>query len=115
MKTRSLSRWTALAAGLVLALFASPLSAHEGHHHTALGTIRSIEATQLELETKEGKTLVFVLTDKTTYKHGDSAVSRDHLKATARVAVMYEVKDGKNFAIAIKLAAMSSGRSGAAE
>lgn len=115
MKTRSLSRWTALAAGLVLALFASPLSSHEGHHHTALGTIRSLEATQLELETKEGKTLVFVLTDKTLYKHGNSTVSREHLKAAARVAVMYELKDGRNVAIEIKLGAMSTEQPGSAE
>lgn len=106
--------WTLLFAGLALLLSARPSLAHEGHHHTALGTIRSIAATQLEIETKEGKIETFLLTDKTTYKHGDTAVSRDHLQVAARVAVMYEVKDGKNVAIEVKLGAANGGPSGVA-
>lgn len=114
MTLRSTSPWTLLFAGLALVLSARPSVAHEGHHHTALGTIRSIAETQLEIETTEGKIKSFLLTDKTTYKHGDTAVSRDHLKADARVAVMYEVKDDKNVAIEVKLGAVLGGRAGAA-
>jgi len=101
--SRSNLQW-ALAALLALAVGA-PAVAHEGHHHNAMGTVRAIAATELQLETKESKLETFVLTDATTYKRGDAGAKREDVQVGARAVVMYETKDGKNVAIEVKLAA----------
>ena len=102
MNLQTTLRRTLLAAGLLLAS-AWPALAHEGHHHNAMGTIRAVQANQIDLETTEGKIEVFVLTDTTSYKRGDAAAKKEDLVVGARAAVMYEAKGGKNLAIEIKL------------
>jgi hypothetical protein len=91
------------AATIALSVVVAAARAHEGHHHNAMGTIRAVQANQLDLETTEGKIEVFVLTDTTSYKRGDAAAKKEDLVVGARAAVMYEAKGGKNLAIEIKL------------
>ncbi|MFN7943138.1 MAG: hypothetical protein U0X73_16215 [Thermoanaerobaculia bacterium] len=104
MSTHPSARRSFVTAALIFAAVV-PALAHEGHHHNAMGTIRTVQANQLDLETTEGKVEVFVLTDTTSYKRGDSAAKREDLEVGARAVVMYEAKDGKNLAIEIKLGA----------
>lgn len=84
---------------------AAAAQAHEGHHHTTMGTVKAIDATKLDLETTEGKLESFVLTAETAYKRGDAAAVHHDVAVSARAAVMYETKDGKNVAIEVKLGA----------
>lgn len=108
----------ALAGAALLA--AAPVSAHEGHHHTAMGTVKTVDGAKLDLETKAGE-LTFALTETTSYKRADAAATREDVAAGERAVVMYETKDGRNLAIEVKLgakkgegqAAARSGRSDA--
>ena len=100
--TRSNLQWT--LAALVAVTVGAPAVAHEGHHHNAMGTVRTIAAAELQIETKENKLETFVLTDATTYKRGDATARREDVKVGERAVVMYETKDGKNLAIEVKLA-----------
>ena len=102
MRTHPSGRRSFVTAALIFAAVV-PALAHEGHHHNAMGTIRAVQANQLDLETTEGKVEAFVLTDATSYKRGDAAAKREDLAVGARAVVMYEAKDGKNLAIEVKL------------
>ena len=102
MRTHPSGRRSFVTAALIFAAVV-PALAHEGHHHNAMGTIRAVQANQLDLETTEGKVEAFVLTDTTRYKRGDAAAKREDLAVGARAVVMYEAKDGKNLAIEVKL------------
>jgi YHS domain-containing protein len=104
MRTNRMTRRWIVAATIAFAVGA-PTLAHEGHHHNAMGTVRAVDAAQLQLETKDSKLEIFVLTDATTYKRGDAAAKREDVAVGARAVVMYESKDGKNVAIEVKLAA----------
>lgn len=101
---RNLRLQLALLACIGIGL-AAPARAHEGHHHTAMGTVKAIDAAKLDLETTDGKLESFVLTAGTTYKRGDVVARREDVSVAARAAVTYEMKDGKNIAIEVRLGA----------
>lgn len=102
MKMQSILRRSLLVAGLAV-LLARPSAAHEGHQ--AMGTIRALATTQLELDTTQGKVEVFRLTPSTVYKRGDAAAKREDLAVAERAVVMYETKDGANVVIEVRLGA----------
>lgn len=81
--------------------------AHEGHHHDALGTVEAIDSEHLTLTVSEEETLTFALTEETSYKRGDEAVSREDVVAGERAVVMYEKKEDVNRAVEVKLGAKS--------
>ena len=98
-------RQTTLATALMGALaMTGGVLAHEGHHHDAMGTVEAVDAEQMTLTVSEEETLMFALTDETSYVRGDEAVSREDVVAGERAVVMYEKKDGVNTAIEVKLA-----------
>lgn len=105
MRMQRIRCFALATATIALSVVVAPALAHEGHHHNAMGTIRAVQANQIDLETTESKIEVFVLTDTTSYKRGDSAAKKEDLVVGARAVVMYEAKDGKNLAIEIKLGA----------
>lgn len=82
--------------------------AHEGHHHTAMGTVKAVEAAQLDLETKDGAAETFVLTEATVYKRGDAAAGNADVEVGERAVVMYETKEGRNLAIEVRLGVKKS-------
>lgn len=86
-------------------LLGRPLLAHEGHHHTALGVVKAIAEAELELETTEGETQTFLLTQKTAFRRADTAVSQDEVEVGERAAVMYEETDGVKTALEVELGA----------
>ena len=101
MKHRSIPDWSLLV--ILVVMMAAPSTAHEGHHHNAMGTVHAIQAAQLDLETKDGTLATFVLDEKTTYKRGDNGARREDVRVGERAVVMYEVKEGKNVALEVKL------------
>ena len=102
-RTRKTLLTLALAGAGTLTL--APAFAHEGHHHTAMGTVKAVEAAKLDLETKDGKVETFALTDATTYQRADAASTREDVAVGERAIVMYETKDSRNLAIEVKLGA----------
>jgi hypothetical protein len=73
-----------LAAALVMPAAAR---AHEGHAHKVMGTVSAVTATQLELKTPEGKTVIATLNQKTTFARGKQKVEATAVKVGERVVV----------------------------
>jgi hypothetical protein len=89
-----MSRRVILAAALA-ALLAVPMSvrAHEGHAHKVMGTVTVRQDNQLEVKTKDGKTVTITLNEKTSFVRGKEKVGLDALKPGERVVV--DVGNGK--------------------
>jgi len=94
-----------LLAAVLLVLTSSATTAHEGHHHDAMGTVRAVREAQLELETQAGKIETFQLNDKTSYRRGEAAVKRENLEVGERAVVTYEMRGATNLAIEVRLSA----------
>lgn len=80
-KLRSLALLTALA---VLAAPAVLWAHGKGH---VMGTVAAVDATHLEIKTKEGKTVTVTLNDKTKYKKGDAEGASADVKPGMKVSV----------------------------
>ena len=88
---------------IALAAFAGRLSAHAGHQHKALGTVGAVDASHVEIKTKDGKTLSLLLNADTKYLNGKTAGAATDVKKGQRVAVTYVEKDEKYVATEILL------------
>lgn len=105
MRTK-VSKAQSTTAGLVLALgLLAPTAvlAHEGHHHEAMGTVKTIHEEHLVVTTTEGQERTFVLSESTKFVRGKAPSTRADLAAGERAVVMYETKDGADHAIEVKL------------
>lgn len=82
--TRNLRSLALLTA---LAVLAAPavLSAHGKGH--VMGTVASVDATHIEVKTKEGKTVKVTLNDQTKYKKGDADAASTDVKPGMKVSV----------------------------
>lgn len=107
MKGQRVKRLHTLKIGLTAAILLSaiPALAHEGHHHSAMGTVKALDTTRLDLETKDGKLETFVLTDATAYKRTDTPAKREDIRIGERAVVMYEMKEGRKLALEVRLGA----------
>lgn len=83
-----------ITISLVTFLAAATAFAHAGHQHAFLGTIKSVNANQLVVETTEHKDVTFTLTEKTMLMKGTETATRADLVAGKRVAVSVE-NDGR--------------------
>jgi ferric-dicitrate binding protein FerR (iron transport regulator) len=73
---------------LAVALFLpAAASAHTGHVHKVMGTVTAVTATQLDVKTTDGKTVIVVLDGKTTFKQGTAKAGADVVKIGERVVV----------------------------
>jgi hypothetical protein len=88
-----MTRRIAIAAALTLLLGAGAVWAHDGHTHTVMGTVTSIQPQRLEVKTNDGKTVTIVLNDKTTFVRGAEKLTPADLAAGQRVVV--DVGNGK--------------------
>lgn len=75
-----------------LALVPLGAAAHAGHEHHVLGTIKSIDATRIVVQTVDDKTheqraVAIALNGATKIRRGDEAASRSDLRVGERVAV----------------------------
>ena len=91
--------------GLALVLSARTVTAHEGHAHTAMGTVAAITAEHLEVKTSGGKAETFVLTADTKLDRAGKAETSDKVVIGERVVVHYKEVGGKNVAQHVQLAA----------
>ena len=72
----------ALVAVLVIPVFAS---AHEGHDHTVMGTVSSIDGTNLMVKMADGKTVMVMMDAKTKVTQGKTKLDVKTLKVGDRV------------------------------
>jgi hypothetical protein len=88
---------------LALALFlvATTAFAHAGHQHHFLGTVKSLQNTQLVITTTAGKDAAFMLTPTTAVTRDGATVARTELTAGRRVAV--EVANDGKTAVSVKV------------
>ena len=80
----------ALAAALAVPAYAR---AHEGHAHKVMGTITMRHENHLEVKTKDGKTVLITLNEKTSIVRGKQKIDLDALKPGERVVV--DIGNGK--------------------
>ncbi|HKC10527.1 MAG TPA: hypothetical protein VKI41_00565 [Vicinamibacteria bacterium] len=88
---------------VILPAFAGPLSAHAGHEHKALGTVLAVDASHLDLKTKDGKTVSVQLNAETRYLKAEGAATLADVKVSERVVVTYTEKDEKYLAKEVRL------------
>ena len=78
--------WMIGVAVLAAALLAPRMSsAHEGHDHTVMGTISSIDGTNLMVKTTDGKTTMVMMDAKTKITRGTAKLDAKALKVGDRV------------------------------
>src|SRR5438105_14209254 len=75
------------AAVLAAVLLVAPrmARAHEGHDHTVMGTIASIDGTNLMVKTADGKQTMVMMDAKTKITQGKNKVDLKVLKVVDRV------------------------------
>jgi len=83
-----------LSATAMLAL-PGRLLAHEGHVHKVMGTVAVVDATHIEVDTKEGKKESYPLTKDTKYLKGKAAAMAADVKVGARVVLSVVEKEGE--------------------
>ena len=69
--------------------------AHEGHVHKVMGTVTTVNETQLEVKATDGKTSMIVLNDKTKILRGKANAKVEQLKPGERVVVTATETKGK--------------------
>lgn len=90
-------RTVAMVASFVtLMAFAGRAQAHEGHEHKALGTVSAIDASHVEVRTKDGKTVSVQLNAETKYLKGKTPAVLADVKVAQRVVVTY-VEQGEKY------------------
>jgi len=99
-----------LFLGLFLALAARTASAHEGHVHTAMGTVASVTAERLDVKTAAGKTDLFTLTAETKFDRSGKPEIWSKIALGERVVVHFKEAGGKNVAQHVQLAANGDGQ-----
>jgi hypothetical protein len=81
----------ALAGALVVPTVAR---AHEGHAHKVMGTVSSVEGSNVTVKTSDGKTVMVMLDKKTAITRGKTKLDAAAVKVGDRVvAVGMEEKD----------------------
>lgn len=94
------STWIAGIALVAALAFPSVLLAHEGHPHRVMGTVSAMTATQIDVETADGKTVAIALDAKTVYQSGKSKVDAKMVKVGERVVVSAVQAKGAKIATA---------------
>ena len=94
-----------LAGALVLPVAAR---AHEGHAHKVMGTVASIEGTNVMVKTTDGKTVMVMLDAKTKITQGKNKVEPAALKVGDRVVAEGKEDKGMITAATVKLGEVSA-------
>ncbi len=92
------------ASTLLTMLAVGWAAAHEGHAHTAQGTVKAVSAEQLDLAREEGKVESFVLRTDTKYRRGEAVEKREAIQVGERAVVRYVEQEGKKVAKEVRLA-----------
>ena len=96
-------RYLHLALIVLIFALAVPAMAHEGHVHKVLGTVASVQPTQIDVKSTDGKVVTIVLDAKTAITRGKDKLDAAALKVGERVSVDYTQAKTINTAKTIKL------------
>jgi hypothetical protein len=100
-----MKKWiVAVAVGAVL-LAPRFAGAHDGHDHTVMGTIASIDGTNLMVKTADGKQTMVMMDAKTKITQGTTKVDVKALKVGDRVVASGPEDKGMISAETVKLGA----------
>jgi hypothetical protein len=87
----------------LLLLATTSLFAHGGHVHNVLGTVKTVQATQLVLQKTDGSDMTVVVNAATKYEMGGNPATSADLVSGARVSV--HLADDSKTAVMVKIAA----------
>ena len=97
-------RVVALSVSVMLAL-AGQVSAHEGHVHKMMGTVTAVDATHLEIDSKDGGKISIALNQDTKCLRGSAPAAVSDIKVGERVAVSAVEQEKKMVAREVRMAA----------
>ena len=101
-----MKKWIVAVAVIGAALLAPRFArAHEGHDHTVMGTIASIDGTNLMVKTADGKQTMVMMDAKTKITQGTTKVDAKALKVGDRVVASGPEEKGMISAETVKLGA----------
>ena len=101
-----MKKWIIAVAVIGAALLAPRFArAHEGHDHTVMGTISSIDGTNLMVKTADGKQTMVMMDAKTKITQGTTKVDVKALKVGDRVVASGPEDKGMISAETVKLGA----------
>jgi len=101
-----MKKWMIAIVVLGAALLAPRLSlAHEGHDHTVMGTISSIDGTNLMVKTADGKMTMVMMDAKTKITQGKTKLDVKALKVGDRVVAAGPEEKGMISAETVKVGA----------
>ena len=96
--------WIVGLALIALVIFTPAAArAHEGHDHKVMGTISSIQGTNVMVKGTDGKTVMVMLNDKTKITQGKAKVEVASLKVGDRVVAEGPESQGMITATTVKL------------
>ena len=96
-------KWMIAAMLVAALLLPAAARAHKGHVHKALGTVASIQGSQVAVKTTDGKAITVTLDPTTTVTRGKTKLDATALKVGTRVSVDYMEEKNINTAKTIKL------------
>ncbi|HEY3054354.1 MAG TPA: hypothetical protein VGK31_00330 [Thermoanaerobaculia bacterium] len=78
-----------IAVLAVMLFIPALLLAHGGHKHkTIMGTAKSIDASHIDVTTKDGKNVAIPLAKNTMFMRGEKMVGSNQVKAGTRVVIV---------------------------
>ena len=90
MRPRMVTIWM-----IVMLALAGQVPAHEGHVHKMMGTVTAVDATHLDMDSKNGGKVSILLNKDTKCLMGDAPAAVSDIKVGERVVVS-AVQEGKN-------------------
>lgn len=101
-----MKKWIIAVAVIGAALLAPRFArAHEGHDHTVMGTIASIDGTNLMVKTADGKQTMVMMDAKTKITQGTTKLDVKALKVGDRVVASGPEEKGMISAESVKVGA----------
>jgi hypothetical protein len=92
-----------LAISALIVTAPSIAAAHEGHAHKVMGTISSVQGTNLMVKGTDGKSVMVMLDAKTKITQGKATVDAKSLKVGDRVVAEGPEEKGMIMAATVKL------------
>ena len=101
-----MKKWIIGVALLAAAIIAPRMArAHDGHDHTVMGTIASIDGTNLMVKTADGKQTMVMMDAKTKITQGTTKIDVKALKVGDRVVATGAEAQGMISATTVKIGA----------
>ena|ERR1700704_993174 len=102
-----MKKWMIAFMMLSVAVIAPRLArAHEGHDHTVMGTVSSIDGTNIMVKTADGKTTMVMMDAKTKITQGKTKLDAKALKVGDRVVASGPEEKGMISAETVKIGAV---------